>query len=324
MDNWRAVCCAAAQAINSCLHSDAVAADSQLTALGCRWRLASGVWKAAAPEAASSSLTSVHVPVQRSEQTLAASNEDGTMEVAVQGEGMAIADKSHTACKQQEQQWQQKRQQPSVSPVLVHDALLPPHLLVALQAAFHPTNSDFWRMHSYGEDDTPFFSYLIDLHAAAVVAAQEEEAVDSQPVAMSTGDQHHTAIDALTATALHVQARFKELAATIAATAATTVADWEQQQQLLHPAAVAAVSAAASASHVEWWVHCRPPGPPTNCTLTQQKPLSGWAYSTSGKTTRGQQWPPQIGIQNRMPANIYVPLTAPTAAAAAACCPGHL
>ncbi|KAF8059369.1 hypothetical protein HT031_005174 [Scenedesmus sp. PABB004] len=106
--------------------------------------------------------------------------------------------------------------------VLVHDAPLPPALLAPLVAAFHGGSTDFWAAHGYGADGTPFFSYLIDLQAAA----------DGGPA------------DALQAAALLLRARLRTAACGGGA------------------AAAAAAAVAAAATHVECWAHTRPPWAP--------------------------------------------------------------
>jgi hypothetical protein len=179
------------QALNACVQGDMAAADAQLSLLGCKWRLSQAVWEAAAAAAAAT--------------------------------GAAAAEHiDHIAPAAQQQQQQQCDS--GGSSVLVHDAPLPPALLHALQRAFH-SSSDFWSRHNYGDDDTPFFSYVIDLQAAAAVGPS----------------------NALEAAALLLQQQFKQLAHAPLR---------DSQQQLT--SASAAATAAAAATHVEWWAHTRP------------------------------------------------------------------
>jgi hypothetical protein len=135
----------------------------------------------------------------------------------------------HAAARIQ-QQSDQQQQQPcggaGDSGVLLHDAPLPPALLHALQQAFHSSSSDFWSCHRYGDDDTPFFSYVVDLQAAAAAGPS----------------------NALEAAALLLQQQLKQLAHS------HTQAD-NQHSASASPAAAAA---AAAATHVEWWAHTRP------------------------------------------------------------------
>lgn len=102
--------------------------------------------------------------------------------------------------------------------VYTHDQLLPPELLQSLQNAFSSSSSDFWQQHNYSAEDTPFFSYLIDLKQAALSGPS----------------------NALEAAALLLQQHIKHLAATIAHSTPGTA------------------TAAGKAKYVEWWAHTRP------------------------------------------------------------------
>jgi hypothetical protein len=159
------------------------AADAQLALLGCKWRLSQAVWAAAATAAA---------------------------EAVEHTNRIAPAAQQQQAC------------DTGGSGVLLHDAPLSSALLHAVQQAFH-SSSDFWSSHSYGDDATPFFSYVIDLQAAAAAGPS----------------------NAIEAAAMLLQQELKQLAH-------APLPD-SQQQLTSAPAA-----AAAAATHVEWWAHTRP------------------------------------------------------------------
>jgi hypothetical protein len=131
---------------------------------------------------------------------------------------------AHTA-----QQQQQQSHDAGGSSVLLHDAPLPPAVLHALQQAFHSSSSDFWSRHAYGDDATPFFSYVVNLQAAAAAGPS----------------------NALEAAALLLQQQLKQMSL-----------HPDSQQHVTSTAAAAAAAAAgagaAAASHVEWWAHTRP------------------------------------------------------------------
>jgi hypothetical protein len=201
------------QAINDCLQGNTAAADASLTTLGCTQRLSAAIWQAAAT--------------------------------------------SHPHNTPQQQQ------QPRQSPVAVCDCPLPPDLLSALQAAFDggalddnsssssSSSSDFWQLHDYDDPATPFFSYLIDLQAAAAKLAAAAAAAGSRASGgpATACQQQQDLPNALELSALLLQQHISQL--TLPATAAAD-----------SPTAAAMAEAARRATHVEWWTHTRPPWAP--------------------------------------------------------------
>lgn len=166
------------QAINDCLQGETAAADNKLAKLGCNWRLAAAVWRAAAAGTAAQHTwtPAAHQQQQRPEVTQL--QEDG-----------------------QSQEQQQRTQLGSNEPlVLQHDRPLPAELLHCLQSAFNSSSTDFWQQHNYYADDNPFFSYILDVAAvrqsgpsnaleAAVILLQDQ----LKQLAQSAGAGPHAA-----------------------------------------------------------------------------------------------------------------------------------
>lgn len=113
-----------------------------------------------------------------------------------------------------------------------------------MRTAFSSSSSDFWHQHDYFADDTPFFSYIIDLSAVP-----------------QTGPTN-----ALEVAVLLLQHQLKHLAAAAAVGSSSP-----------EPAAAAAVAAAADACYVEWWAHTRPPFAPHQLHFDAAEGAFRWA-----------------------------------------------